>query len=102
MVVSGEFLVLPVLGVLLPLLGVLEDPFEYELVLPGVLYLPEGAEEVEPGVVADGSVAGVDLLFHEHGGLDVVYFGVGALAATLHELSDGLEGSRVLQNAHVV
>lgn len=80
----------------LPLLDILKDPFENELVFAGVFNLPEGLEKVEAGVVTDCPIAAVDFFLHKHRAFDVVDLGVGPLSASLHELQDSLKRGRIL------
>lgn len=88
---------IPVLHIFLILLfHFFEDLFHEELFFPCIVDLLQGADEMESGVVANQLVAPLNLFLHEHGGLDVMNFGVGSLTSSLNKVHDGLEGSGVL------
>ncbi len=82
--------------------SLLEYSFEHKLVLTCIFDFFDSFEEVKTWVVSDSPIALINLFFHKHCTLDMMYFGIRALSASMNKLSDGLKRCRIFKDSHIV
>jgi len=87
---------------IIPFFSLFEYSFKHKLVLTNIFDFLDSFEEVKTWVISYCPITFVNFFFHKHCTLDVMYFGISALPASMNELSDRLKRCRIFQDSHIV